>query len=254
MELVNEIDDLNDKNIEINSPSDISSTSNQEPEKKSNAVQNFISGFKNFLRPKLTSNDLEKDNKENIDNNQVEYSNRITNSFSKEEEVIKKEETCRDKIANKIIEKLEVERNILLFSVLICIGTGLIIFSFFLLPLIVISPGKFSFCFAVGSIFVLISFLYLVGTKNYVNKILDNKRICISISFILSIFIGIGFSLGRHYFISLICSGVQLISLIMFVLTFIPGGRAGIDCIKKAISSPFTKLFINKAKSDLNEL
>ena len=33
MELVNEIDDLNDKNIEINSPSDISSTSNQEPEK-----------------------------------------------------------------------------------------------------------------------------------------------------------------------------------------------------------------------------
>ena len=122
MELVNEIDDLNDKNIEINNPSDISSTSNQEPEKKSNAVQNFISGFKNFLRPKLTSTDLEKDNKENIDTNQVEYSNRITNSFSKEEEVIKKEETCRDKIANKIIEKLEVERNILLFSVLICIN------------------------------------------------------------------------------------------------------------------------------------
>ena len=76
----------------------------------------------------------------------------------------------------------------------------------------------------------------------------------ISISFILSIFIGIGFSLGHHYFISLFCSGVQLISMIMFILTFIPGGRAGIDCIKRTLSSPFTKLFINKAKSDLNEL
>ena len=165
-----------------------------------------------------------------------------------------KKESFRDKIANKIIEKLEVERNILLFILLILIGIGLIIFSFFLLPMIMISPGKFSFCFAVGSIFILISFLFLVGTRNYVLKILDNKRIFISISFILSIFIGIGFSLGHHYFISLFCSGVQLISMIMFILTFIPGGRAGIDCIKRTLSSPFTKLFINKAKSDLNEL
>ena len=252
MELINEVDDLDNKNIEINNPSDISSTTNQESDKKSNAVQNFISGFKNFLKPKLTSTEIEKDNKENIESNQVVDSNRLTTS-SKEEET-KNKESFRDKIANKIIEKLEVERNILLFILLILIGIGLIIFSFFLLPMIMISPGKFSFCFAVGSIFILISFLFLVGTRNYVNKILDNKRIFISISFILSIFIGIGFSLGHHYFISLFCSGVQLISMIMFILTFIPGGRAGIDCIKRTLSSPFTKLFINKAKSDLNEL
>ena len=252
MELINEVDDLDNKNIEINNPSDISSTSSQETGKKSNAVQNFISGFKNFLKPKLTSTEIEKDNKENIESNKVEDSNRLTTS-SKEEET-KNKESFRDKIANKRIEKLEVERNILLFILLILIGIGLIIFSFFLLPMIIISPGKFSFCFAVGSIFILISFLFLVGTRNYVNKILDNKRIFISISFILSIFIGIGFSLGHHYFISLFCSGVQLISMIMFILTFIPGGRAGIDCIKRTLSSPFTKLFINKAKSDLNEL
>ena len=252
MELINEVDDLDNKNIEINNPSDISSTTNQESDKKSNAVQNFISGFKNFLKPKLTSTEIEKDNKENIESNKIEDSNRLTTS-SKEEET-KNKESFRDKIANKIIEKLEVERNILLFILLILIGIGLIIFSFFLLPMIMISPGKFSFCFAVGSIFILISFLFLVGTRNYVNKILDNKRIFISISFILSIFIGIGFSLGHHYFISLFCSGVQLISMIMFILTFIPGGRAGIDCIKRTLSSPFTKLFINKAKSDLNEL
>ena len=252
MELINEVDDLDNKNIEINNPTDISSTTNQESDKKSNAVQNFISGFKNFLKPKLTSTEIEKDNKENIESNQVVDSNRLTTS-SKEEET-KNKESFRDKIANKIIEKLEVERNILLFILLILIGIGLIIFSFFLLPMIMISPGKFSFCFAVGSIFILISFLFLVGTRNYVNKILDNKRIFISISFILSIFIGIGFSLGHHYFISLFCSGVQLISMIMFILTFIPGGRAGIDCIKRTLSSPFTKLFINKAKPDLNEL
>ena len=251
MELINpDTDDLNNKNIEINNPTNTSSTTNQDSTQNPSTVQNFISGFKDFFKPKTTSIDIEKDNKENI---QEDDSNRMTLS-SKEENEIKKEESCRDKLANKIIEKLEVERSIGIFSVLICIGIGLIILSFFLLPIVLVSPKKFSFCFAVGSIFVLISFLFLVGTKNYVNKIMDNKRIFISISFILSIFIGIGFSLGNHYFISLICSGVQLISMVMFVLTFIPGGRAGIDCIKKALSSPFTKLFINKAKSELNEL
>ena len=245
MELINpDSEDLNNKNIEINNPNNISSTSNSPSE--SNAVQNFISGFKNLLKPKLTSIDIEKDNREN---STIEDSNRMTTS-SKEE----KEETWRDKLANKIIEKIEVEKSIGIFSVLICIGTALIIFSFFLLPLVIISPKKFSFCFAVGSIFVLISFMFLVGTRNYITKLLDNKRIFISISFILSIFIGIGCSLGNHYFISLICSGVQLISMVMFVLTFIPGGRAGIDCIKNALTSPFTKLFINKAKNELNEL
>lgn len=251
MELINpDTDDLNNKNIEINNPTNTSSTTNQDSTQNPSTVQNFISGFKDFFKPKTTSIDIEKDNKENI---QEDDSNRMTLS-SKEENEIKKEESCRDKLANKIIEKLEVERSIGIFSVLICIGIGLIILSFFLLPIVLVSPKKFSFCFAVGSIFVLISFLFLVGTKNYVNKIMDNKRIFISVSFILSIFIGIGFSLGNHYFISLICSGVQLISMVMFVLTFIPGGRAGIDCIKKALSSPFTKLFINKAKSELNEL
>ena len=245
MELINpDSEDLNNKNIEINNPNNISSTSNSPSE--SNAVQNFISGFKNLLKPKLTSIDIEKDNKEN---STIEDSNRMTTSSNEE-----KEETWRDKLANKIIEKIEVEKSIGIFSVLICIGTALIIFSFFLLPLVIVSPKKFSFCFAVGSIFVLISFMFLVGTRNYITKLLDNKRIFISISFILSIFIGIGCSLGNHYFISLICSGVQLISMVMFVLTFIPGGRAGIDCIKNALTSPFTKLFINKAKNELNEL
>ena len=186
MELINpDSEDLNNKNIEINNPNNISSTSNSPSE--SNAVQNFISGFKNLLKPKLTSIDIEKDNKEN---STIEDSNRMTTS-SKEE----KEETWRDKLANKIIEKIEVEKSIGIFSVLICIGTALIIFSFFLLPLVIISPKKFSFCFAVGSIFVLISFMFLVGTRNYITKLLDNKRIFISISFILSIFIGIGCSL-----------------------------------------------------------
>ena len=249
MELMNpDNDDLSNKNIEINNPMNTSSTTNSNIPEEPTAVQNIISGFKNFFKPKTTSIDIEKDNIENI---KRDTDSTITSSKENENEE-KKGETFRDKIANKIISTIEVERSIGIFIVLLLIGIMLLILSFFLIPFIITSPKKFSFCFAVGCILVLISFLFLVGTKTYVTKLLDNKRIVFSICFILSIYVGIGFSLGNHYFISIICSAVQMISMVMFVLTFIPGGKAGIDCIKNAISSPFTKLFISKATEELN--
>ena len=249
MDFNEEVDDFNNKSIQINDDSKTSSSSigNTKPN-ESNAVSNFINGFKNFLKPKITSTDIEKDNIEQNANESI--SNQETLSSSDE----KKEESCKDRLANKIIDTVEVERNIGVFAALVSLGSVIICFSFFLLPFVLTSPKKFSFCFAVGSIFVLISFLFLVGTRKYVTKLLDNKRIFISIMFILSIFVGIGYSIGNHYFISLICSGVQLISLIMFILTFIPGGRAGINCIKRTLASPFTKLFVSQAKSELNNL
>lgn len=251
MELINDDEDFKNKNITINDDNNASSASfGNQPQNEPSAVKNFINGFKNFLKPKIKSSDIEKDNFDSTSQDTESNSDQLTNSsFSQE-----KEETCKDKVANKIINTIEVERNIGVFAVLIMIGTTAICFSFFLLPFIITSPKKFSFCFAVGSIFILISFLFLVGTRKYVTKLLENKRMFISIMFILSIFIGIGFSIGNHYFISLICSCVQFISLIMFILTFIPGGRIGINCIKNAITSPFTKIFVNKAKSELNNL
>lgn len=251
MELINDDeDDLNNRSIKINddqgkTSSSFGSKSQNEP----NAVKNFINGFKNFIKPKVTSADIEKDNLEsNIQN--TETSEQMTNSSFSE----KKEEKCKDKVANKIINTIEVERNIGVFIALVSIGSIAICISLFLIPFILTSPRKFSFCFAVGSIFILISFLFLVGTRKFVTKLFENKRLCISIMFVLSIFIGIIYSLGNHYLISLICSGIQFFSLIMFILTFIPGGRVGIDCIKRALTSPFTKIFVKKATSDLNNL
>ena len=68
MELMNpDNEDLNNKNIEINNPTDISSTTNTNTDVQENqsTFQNFVSGVKNFFQPKTTSIDIEKDNKEN---------------------------------------------------------------------------------------------------------------------------------------------------------------------------------------------
>ena len=175
--------------------------------------------------------------------NKEQNKNEIEPSNSNSEEPNQPPKTCKDKMAHAIISKVEVEKNITAFISLLGIGCFLICLSLLMLPLIITSPAKFSMCFGLGSVLVLISFLFYHGTKNYIMKLFDKKRFIITILFICSIFLGLIFSIGKHYFISLLCSLFQLISLILFILTFIPGGKYGIKCIKNRMSSPFINIF-----------
>ena len=185
----------------------------------------------------------------NTESSDVSSQNNNTTITSTQEAV--KEKTCKDKIEEKIVAKIEVEKNIAVFLMLIALGCGLLCLSIFLLPLIITSPSKFSLCFAMGSLLVLISFLFYYGTKEYFRTLFGAQRFWISILFILSIIIGISFSLGKHYIISMLCSICQLVSLIVFILSFVPGGRVGINCIKKAITSPFSGLWMRMAASQI---
>ena len=228
--------DINkDKKIEINkidptpftnngSPQNISPT-NQKKSLVKTAYTNFINRIKNMA--------IKKEINEN--NNEIEP--------SQPEEQEQPPKNCKDKMAHAIISKVEVEKNTTVFISLLGIGCFLICLSLLMIPLIITSPSKFSMCFGLGSVLILISFLFYHGTKNYVMKLFDKKRFIITILFICSIFLGLIFSLGKHYFISLLCSLFQLISLILFILTFIPGGKYGINCIKRKMSSPFINIF-----------
>ena len=208
-----------------------SSQNNESNIPKKSLVKTTYTKFINSIKSLAT-----KKNKEQ-NKNEIEPSN------SNSEEPNQPPKTCKDKMAHAIISKVEVEKNITAFISLLGIGCFLICLSLLMLPLIITSPAKFSMCFGLGSVLVLISFLFYHGTKNYIMKLFDKKRFIITILFICSIFLGFIFSIGKHYFISLLCSLFQLISLILFILTFIPGGKYGIKCIKNRMSSPFINIF-----------
>ena len=208
-----------------------SSQNNESNIPKKSLVKTTFTKFINSIKNLAT-----KKNKEQ-NKNEIEPSN------SNSEEPNHLPKTCKDKMAHAIISKVEVEKNITAFISLLGIGCFLICLSLLMLPLIITSPAKFSMCFGLGSVLVLISFLFYHGTKNYIMKLFDKKRFIITILFICSIFLGLIFSIGKHYFISLLCSLFQLISLILFIITFIPGGKYGIKCIKNRMSSPFINIF-----------
>ena len=240
-------DDIKNKKIEINKidPTPFTSkesNNNTNTQKKPlNLVKNQYTKFINNIKNLATKNKKETS------------TNEVKISTSENEEQNQQPKSCKDKMANAIIEKVEVEKNITVFISLLGIGCFLICLSIFLLPLIITSPSKFSMCFALGSILILVSFLFYHGTKNYIMKLFDKKRFIITILFVCSIILGLIFSLGKHYFISLLCSLFQLISLILFVLTFVPGGKKGINCIKKKMSSPFVNIFMKIAQNEVNK-
>jgi cation transport ATPase len=237
-------DDLRNKKIEINKlETPLSSQENApQPQKslKINLVKNTYSNFVKNIKNLATKN---------VSQSQSGEVN-ISSSQNEPQDIAPK--TWKDKLAIAIISKIEVEKNITVFLALLAMGSLLLCFSIFMIPFIITSPSKFSLCFAFGSSLVLISFLFYHGTKNYILKLFDKKRFTITALFICSILVGIIFSIGKHYFISLLCSLFQLLSLVLFVLTFIPGGRNGINCIKRQVTSPFVRVFMRMAENEIN--
>ena len=237
-------DDLRNKKIEINKlETPLSSQENApQPQKslKINLVKNTYSNFVKNIKNLATKN---------VSQSQSGEVN-ISSSQNEPQDIAPK--TWKDKLAIAIISKIEVEKNVTVFLALLAMGSLLLCFSIFMIPFIITSPSKFSLCFAFGSSLVLISFLFYHGTKNYILKLFDKKRFTITVLFICSILVGIVFSIGKHYFISLLCSLFQLLSLVLFVLTFIPGGRNGINCIKRQVTSPFVRVFMRMAENEIN--
>ena len=173
----------------------------------------------------------------------------ITSSQDQQEDIAPK--TCKDKVADAIINKVEVQKNKTVFFSLLAIGSFLLCISLLTIPLIITSPSKFSMTLAFGSAFILASFLFFYGTKNYVLKLFDKKRFLLSILFISSIIIAIIFWFINNYFLSLLISIFQVLCVVLFGLTFVPGGQKGITYVKKKISSPFVKIFMNIAQREI---
>ena len=228
------------ENIEINPSNDnfkgISHSHTSEFDNKNNEIKkenssNKLKGL--FNKVKTMKNIIPSFKKENQNENKNNSNEQQEIKISSSNEI--SEKTYKDKIKDYLIDKIEIEKSIIIFLALFGTGILLLFLSLVFLPVIIITPAKFSLCFSLGSLLFLTSFLFWYGTKKYFEKIFSKERFWISILFVVSIFIGCGFALGKHYLISLICSVFQLVNLVLFILTFLPGGKLGINCIKNII-------------------
>jgi hypothetical protein len=154
------------------------------------------------------------------------------------------ENTWKTRLLKKLQDNIEVEKSYQTFFILMMIGLGLLCLSLVFLPVIILSPYKFVLCFSLGSLIILISFIFIWGTKAYFETLFSKNRFLFTLLFLGSILLGIMFAWSEYFFFSLLCSIYQLISLIVFTLSFIPGGKVGISFIGSMLSSPFVNLWM----------
>jgi hypothetical protein len=148
------------------------------------------------------------------------------------------------RVKSDMANSIEVEPNYKTFFIILAVGLGVIFFSLLFLPFVILSPQKFLSLFSLGSIIILSSFIFVYGTSAYIKMLFEKNRLIYTIAYITSIVLGFYFAYIKESFIfSLISVGVQFITLMIFVLTFIPGGSTGISFIIEFIKAPILKLF-----------
>lgn len=148
-----------------------------------------------------------------------------------------------NKVSVYLEDKVQVETNYTTFFILLSIGLVAFCISLFILPFVLLSPGNFIFFFSIGCILMLVSFLFMYGTKEYLSKLFANERLYFTVLFLCSLIVGLISSLFfSSLLLSLICAVLQLISLLVFMMSFLPGGQTGISFLLSGLMYPINRL------------
>jgi hypothetical protein len=166
------------------------------------------------------------------------------NTFEGEDDIEAGDSTSMlHKISKGVKQQIEVETSYKTFLITLAIGVGFLLGSSVFLPFVIISPYKFILLFSIGSLITLFSFIFIYGTTEFVKKLFEKERIVFTICYLVGLVVGLYNAYQGNYLYSIICAGVQLVTLIIFVLTFIPGGKSGINLILAAIKQPFIMIW-----------
>ncbi|KAJ7223085.1 ER-to-golgi vesicle protein transport Sft2 [Mycena pura] len=101
--------------------------------------------------------------------------------------------------------------------------------TFITLPFLALPgrPRKFALSFSLGSMLVMFGFSVLIGPINHLKHLVSAERLPFTLVYFSSLGLTIFFALGPHSYLgSLVCSVVQILALISYVLAYFPGGSA----------------------------
>lgn len=120
------------------------------------------------------------------------------------------------------------------------------------LPMIAIRPQKFALCFTFGSLCFMGSFAILKGPMAHLQGMLSGDRIIFTTVYVGSMLatLYLTFNVGgaSGYLLILGASGAQLVALMWYLISFLPGGSAGLSIVLSAMARILQPLIIGCAK------
>ena len=137
----------------------------------------------------------------------------------------------------------------------ICLLLSAIFFAlgFFVgIPLLTVRPQKFALSFTFGSITFMSSFAILKGPHAHLMSMLAGDRIHFTVmylgSMILTLYLTFTAGGAKGYVLVLGSSALQLLALMWYLITFLPGGAMGMKVLTQAMYTLLKPIMIGCAK------
>eukprot|EP01018_Ginkgo_biloba_P018528 Gb_01488 [translate_table: standard] len=132
---------------------------------------------------------------------------------------------------------------LLYFGILLATGIFFIFIALTMfLPVMVVMPRKFAICFTLGCLFIILSFFALKGPKSQLLHMASKERLPLTIGFVASMAATIYVSMVlRSYLLSVVFSVIQVLALLYYLVSYFPGGSAGMRFLSSRVISLATK-------------
>ena len=124
------------------------------------------------------------------------------------------------------------------------LGLGLFCFSWstVYLPVIVLYARKFALLFSLGSACVMSAFALLWGPWDHIQHLLSRERLPFTATYLGSLALTLYFAMvWKHTLLTTVAAGAQIIALVWFVVSYLPGGQTGLRYMSRLCGSLCTK-------------
>ncbi|KAI1297168.1 Protein transport protein SFT2 [Halotydeus destructor] len=127
----------------------------------------------------------------------------------------------------------------------LCVGMGIVCFCFasFYIPFLILKARKFALLFTLGSCFVLLSFSFLWGPWNHMKHLFSKDRLPFTASYLATLTGTLYFAIHlQNTILTCIFAIAQVVALIWYVVSYVPGGQSGLWFFSKVIVGSASKL------------
>jgi len=128
------------------------------------------------------------------------------------------------------------------FFLLLGMGITFFVLSSLYIPLLLLKARKFSILFTFGSVFTFASLSVLWGFTAFLRHLVTSERLPFTSLYFGSLFATLFFAIHLQSTILTVAGiTVQILSLLSFIISYLPGGITGLTYLTKFISSSFSR-------------
>ncbi|XP_049771414.1 uncharacterized protein LOC126143917 [Schistocerca cancellata] len=121
-----------------------------------------------------------------------------------------------------------------------CLGMGCLCFILAAMytPVLLLKARKFALLYTLGSLFVISSFSFLWGPLHHLRHLCSRERLPFTSVYFGTLFATLYFALHvQSTPFTVLCAACQIVALLWFLFSYIPGGQSGIMFFTRLCSS-----------------